>query len=65
MEQTIREWRTNQNVDFRALPVCSDDGVRRDPDAIVSSTSELGLPVTTDPEKIAAFLRQRGPRVEQ
>ena len=63
MRQTIREVRANQRVDFKLLPVCSDDGVRKDPEAAVSSTSELGLPVTTDPEKIAKFLRGKGPRV--
>ena len=31
----------------------------RDEDAIVAHTCDLGVPVTTDPEDIAAFLRRR------
>jgi predicted helicase len=34
------------------------------PDAVVATTSDLGFPVTTSPEEIAAFLRETsGPRV--
>src|SRR5579884_786843 len=65
MKQTIGEWTRNKTVDFDFLPVCSDETVsKEDDDMPVSSTSDLGLPVTTDPEKIAAFLRRRsGPLV--
>jgi superfamily II DNA or RNA helicase len=65
MKQTIGEWRRNKKVDFDFLPVCSDETVSKDDDDMpVSSTSELGFPVTTDPEEIAAFLcRRSGPRV--
>jgi superfamily II DNA or RNA helicase len=65
MKQTIGEWTRNKTVDFDFLPVCSDETVSKDDlDMPVSSTSDLGLPVTTDAEKIAAFLRRRsGPRV--
>ena len=65
MKQTIGEWTRNKTVDFDFLPVCSDETVSKDDDDMpVSSTSDLGLPVTTDPEKIAAFLRRRsGPLV--
>jgi superfamily II DNA or RNA helicase len=60
MKQTIGEWTRNKKVDFDFLPVCSDETVSKDDvDMPVSSTSDLGLPVTTDPEKIAAFLRRR------
>jgi len=38
------------------LPVCSDETVT---DAAVSSTADLGFPVTTDPQDIATFLRRR------
>jgi len=34
-----------------------------DPDAPVSFTNDLGVPVTTDANKIASFLRRRGHRV--
>ena len=65
MKQTIGEWTRNKKVDFDFLPVCSDETVSKDDDDMpVSSTSDLGLPVTTDPEEIATFLRRRsGPRV--
>jgi superfamily II DNA or RNA helicase len=65
MKQTIGEWRRNKKVDFDFLAVCSDKTVSKDDDDMpVSSTSELGVPPTTDPQKIATFLRRRsGPRV--
>jgi superfamily II DNA or RNA helicase len=57
--QTLREWASA--VEFDYLAVCSDETVTRDEqDAVVASTSELGIPVTTDPERIARFLRRRG-----
>jgi superfamily II DNA or RNA helicase len=63
LAQTLREWRANKRVEFDFLPVCSDDTVT-DSDAVVAHTSDLGLPATTDPERIAEFLRRRsGPRV--
>jgi superfamily II DNA or RNA helicase len=65
MKQTIGEWKRNKKVDFDFLPVCSDETVSKDDDDMpVSNTSDLGFPVTTDPEEIATFLRRRsGPRV--
>jgi superfamily II DNA or RNA helicase len=61
--QTLREWAANSSREFAFLAVCSDDTVAED-DGLVSSTSELGSPVTTDAEAIARFLRQRStPRV--
>jgi superfamily II DNA or RNA helicase len=61
VKQTIREWFTVGDVDY--LAVCSDDTVAtQDRDAVVASTSELGIPVTTDAIEIAAFLRKRGGR---
>ena len=61
LAQTLREWTANTTVGFDFLPVCSDETVA-EPDAIVSNTSDLGFPVTTDPEEIAAFLRRRSGR---
>ena len=61
LAQTMREWTANASEDFDYLPVCSDDTVA-DPDAAVSSTSDLGFPVTTDAEDIARFLRRRSGR---
>ncbi len=59
LAQTLREWTTNSSQHFRYLPVCSDDTVRG-ADRLISKTSDLGLPVTTDPDEVAAFLRRRG-----
>ncbi len=65
MKQTISEWTRNKTENFDFLPVCSDETVSKDDeDMPVSSTSDLGFPVTTDPQEIATFLRRRsGPRV--
>jgi superfamily II DNA or RNA helicase len=62
VEQTLQEWLSVSNLDY--LAVCSDETVvAKDHDAVIASTSELGVPVTTDPDEIAAFLRRRHPRV--
>lgn len=66
LKQTMREWQTaNPKKPFATLPVCSDETVGGlGEDAAVSHTSDLGVPVTTDPQVIAAFLRKRsGSRV--
>lgn len=63
LKQTMRVWYANATVEFDSRPVCSDETVRRDEDAAVAHVSDLGMPVTTDPEQIATFLRKRGPRV--
>ena len=52
LAQTLREWTANTKVGFDYLPVCSDETVA-EPDAVVANTSDLGFPVTTDPEQIA------------
>lgn len=60
LKQTMQAWRVNARTPFEALPVCSDETVgRSEEDTSVAHTSELGLPVTTDPHDIAAFLRRR------
>ena len=58
LAQTLREWTANTTAGFDFLPVCSDETVA-EPDAVVSNTSDLGFPVTTDAEQIATFLRRR------
>ncbi|MDV3136820.1 Helicase associated domain protein, partial [Mycobacterium sp. 29Ha] len=64
LKQTLNVWRANCSEEFASLPVCSDETVSTAEDAPISHTSDLGVPVTTDPEAIAVFLRQRsGPRV--
>lgn len=62
LSQTIREWTANGTQTFSLLPVCSDETVG-DSDQVVARVSELGLPATTDPRKIAAFLRGPGTRI--
>jgi superfamily II DNA or RNA helicase len=58
LAQTLREWALG--AEFSYLAVCSDETVTRDQtDALVTNTSELGFPVTTDPATIARFLRRR------
>lgn len=58
--QTLRVWMAD--ADHRSyIAVCSDETVPRDEaDAIISSATELGLPVTTDPARIASFLSGEG-----
>lgn len=64
LKQTLNVWRANFSEEFASLPVCSDETVSTAEDAALPYASDLGLPVTTDPEAIAAFLRQgSGPRV--
>jgi predicted helicase len=62
LAQTLREWSANASGAFEYLAVCSGETVVGE-DELVQHTSELGLPVTTSPEAIAAFLRRRGRRV--
>ena len=61
LAQTLREWTANTKTGFDFLPVCSDETVA-EPDAVVANTSDLGFPVTTKPQEIAAFLRRRSGR---
>ncbi len=60
---TVREWKSSDARGFEFLAVCSDQTVVGE-DAMVAHTADLPFTgVTTDPERIAAFLRGRGPRV--
>ena len=64
LKQTLNEWRANCATDFVSLPVCSDDTVSDAEDIAIAHTADLGVPVTTDPTQIAAFLRRKsGPLV--
>jgi predicted helicase len=62
LKQTLREWTANSTTPFDYLAVCSDQTVVGRDEAI-QHTAELGVPVTTDPAKIAPFLRRKGRRV--
>jgi superfamily II DNA or RNA helicase len=62
LKQFRREWREAAKLPFVDLAVCSDaDTV--EPDEWRVRVDELGVPVTTDPSAIAAFLRGPGRRV--
>jgi superfamily II DNA or RNA helicase len=63
LAQSLADWTANDRRSLVPLAVCSDETVTNSDDA-VTRTAELGIPVTTDPEAIARFLRARsGPRV--
>lgn len=63
LARTVRTWAADTTVGFDVLAVCADETVV-EPAAVLANTSDLGLPVTTDPGQIATFLRRRsGPRV--
>ena len=62
LAKTLRDWTAHASRDFHYLPVCSDETVRGE-DHLVSNTTELGLPVTTNPEEVASFLHRKGPSV--
>jgi predicted helicase len=50
LKQTLNVWRANCTTEFASLPVCSDDTVAdADEDVALAHTSDLGVPVTTDP----------------
>lgn len=59
LKQTINVWRANSTTEFASLPVCSDDTVAKTDDVAVAHASDLGVPVTTDADQIAAFLQRR------
>ncbi len=61
LSQTLREWARSAAVPFSWLAVCSDPTVETDD--LVERTSELGIPVTTDPEVIARVLARPGKHV--
>ncbi len=57
--QSMREWATQKSVPHRYVGICSDTRAgRHDEDA---SVMELEIPVTTDPARISATLRERRP----
>ncbi len=62
LSQTLREWVVNAKKPFEYLAVCSDETVVGE-DHFVTKASELGLPVTTEPNEIASYLSGKGERV--
>jgi predicted helicase len=63
LSKTLADWVAHGNEPFAYLPVCSDETVSRGADMVMSSTSDLAFPSTTDAGEIASFLRKRGTRV--
>jgi superfamily II DNA or RNA helicase len=60
ISQTLTEWGRNAAAPFDYLVVCSDETVaHRGDDPAITSTNELGVPVTTDVETIRQFLSLR------
>lgn len=64
VRQTLKEWYTHGKHTPPYLVVCSDQSVQggEELDELVSKTSEIGVPTTTDPTEVAAFLKGRGHR---
>ena len=58
MAGTIRTWVVNSKNAFAYLPVCSDETVDDDDDALTTKAAELGFPAVTDPISIADFMRR-------
>ncbi len=59
--QTLREWLNQAETDITPICVCSDTSVskdRSDKDETVERTEDLGIPSTTDPEKILKTYRK-------
>ena len=57
VQQNLAEWGRHSAQDFDTLVVCSDESVLQShADAAIPSTADLGVKVTTDPEKIRHFL---------
>ncbi len=62
VSQLLSDWSKDSLQPFRFLPVCSDQTVGGE-DHLLAHVSELGVPPTTQPAEIAAFLRGTGRRV--
>lgn len=64
LSQTRQEWTRAANKPFEVLCVCSDDSVgKRGDDEIYESVAQLPFPVTSDPQRIQAFLELQKPKV--
>ncbi|WP_264888874.1 type ISP restriction/modification enzyme, partial [Dietzia sp. NCCP-2495] len=57
LSQTLREWTARSELDLRAFAVCSDTKVSRAAEDF--DTSDVAIPVTTNPEQLAEKLSHR------
>ncbi len=62
VSQLLSDWSKDALQPFRYLPVCSDQTIGGE-DHLIAHVSALGVPPTTQPAAIAAFLRGSGRRV--
>ncbi len=65
LSQILKEWNAEANEPFKWICVCSDKSVAKDKseDQWISNTSEIGVPVTSDPLEIKHFLDESGSKV--
>ncbi len=57
LSQTLREWTARSEVELRAFAVCSDTKVSRAAEDY--DTSDVAIPVTTNPEQLAEKMSHR------
>ncbi|MDX2358946.1 DEAD/DEAH box helicase [Dietzia sp. PP-33] len=57
LSQTLREWTARSELDIRAFAVCSDTKVSRAAEDY--DTSDVAIPVTTNPEQLAEKMSYR------
>lgn len=57
LSQTLREWTARSELDIRAFAVCSDSKVSRAAEDY--DTSDVAIPVTTNPEQLAERMSYR------
>ena len=58
MKQTLATWAAERRRMFAFLAVCSDESVGEGDDDAIQRKAALAIPVTTDSESIAAFLKR-------
>ena len=64
LSQTLHEWTKAASKRFKVLCVCSDDCVgKKSEDESYDSVTQLPFPVTSDPQRIQAFLEFQKPKV--
>lgn len=59
IKQTLESWTENANEPFSYLCVCSDSSVADMEDEIISSSSEVSFPVTTNVDEVIKFFEHK------